>query len=202
MITVAKFRMDKNKDLHEKLKEEEKNKIKSKANDYEKKVSKLDPEIKVGNSENEPKEEKKIKKKEKQKQEEKEVSFPIVETEKEELQKPVLKYEYNEEIYSQNEDIKNERLNFEERMGIEEILRKKIEQQQQLKEKNKIKTTPFSKDYTPKDMQQGIDQALGVDARSVLNISGGKIGLKIFFSIFFLMALAGVAAWLIVWLVF
>ena len=62
-------------------------------------------------------------------------------------------------------------ISYTSKLSIEEILRAKLEKQQKLKDSKKgYKKTPYTKSYTPADMQKNINQRDGIDIRKEANL--------------------------------
>ena len=62
-------------------------------------------------------------------------------------------------------------ISYTSKLSIEEILRAKLEKQQQLKDSKKgYKKSPYTKSYTPQDMQKNINQKDGIDIRKEANL--------------------------------
>lgn len=89
-------------------------------------------------------------------------------------------------------------ISYTDKLSVEEILRAKLEKQQQLKESKKgYKKSPNTKTYTPEMMQKNINVKEGVDIRKEANIRVKKNNNgPIAFLVFLLIAViaAGVAA--------
>ena len=62
-------------------------------------------------------------------------------------------------------------LSYTDKLSVEEILRAKLEKQQQLKDNKKVyKKSPITSEYTPEMMQKNINQQEGVNVRKEANI--------------------------------
>ena len=62
-------------------------------------------------------------------------------------------------------------ISYTSKLSVEEILRAKLEKQQQLKDSKKgYKKSPFTETYTPEMMQKSINQQEGIDIRKEANI--------------------------------
>ncbi len=191
---MASTRMDKNKKLHQELKEEERIQQTSKAKEYEEKVKSLDPFITKENAIVEPEDEDLDHLLDKYDEEddnleddflnEEETEEATVEVVEEQgknvptstslIKKPELKYEYTKEIFESNKEIAEQPLTFTDKIYVEELLRKRIEEQEKLREKSKrIRRTPTTKEYTAEDMQERIKILDGVDIRKELRKGKG-----------------------------
>lgn len=66
-------------------------------------------------------------------------------------------------------------ISYTSKLSVEEILRAKLEKQQQLKDSKKgYKKSPFTESYTPEMMQKSINQQEGIDIRKEANIKVKK----------------------------
>ena len=75
------------------------------------------------------------------------------------------------EVVKEEEFVVEQPISYTSKLSIEEILRAKLEKQQKLKDSKKIyKKAPFTKSYTPEDMQRNINQRDGIDIRKEANI--------------------------------
>ena len=120
---------------------------------------------------------------EKKSVEKQEVQQPIVEVKKQEVI-PVAKPKKNEvavvkekpKVKAKAEVIEEEfvttqPVSYKDRLSIEEVLRVKLEKQQQLKNQKRLyKKTPVTETYTSEMMQKNINQKDGVDVRREVNI--------------------------------
>lgn len=112
-----------------------------------------------------------------------------VELVKEEIVKKEVKIEKKQEIVPVSKKKKNQvavvkdkkdveedfvveqPISYTSKLSVEEILRAKLEKQQQLKDSKKvIKKSPITESYTPEMMQKNISQNEGVDIRKEANI--------------------------------
>ena len=62
-------------------------------------------------------------------------------------------------------------VSYKDKLSVEELLRAKLEKQQQLKDSKRIyKRTPYTETYTPAVMQKNINQRDGINVRKEVNI--------------------------------
>lgn len=178
---MATTRMEKFREIHKRLKEEEKNQS-SKSIDYKKRLQALDPTF------NDKKEEPLVTEKEKEvivekqpKQVEDKVVNKIDEGEKKDetdnnqlaevVEKPVLKYQYSKEIFEGNEEISKNPASFTDKISVEELLRVRIEEQERLRANKKMTSrTPNTAEYTPQMMHERITPHEGVDIRKEVKL--------------------------------
>ena len=82
-------------------------------------------------------------------------------------------------------------ISYTDKLSVEEILRAKLEKQQQLKNEKKVyKKSPVTSTYTPEMMQKNINQKEGVDIRKEANIRvRNNNNLKIAICVFLLIAI-------------
>ena len=208
---MSTSRMQKNKNIHDKLKQEEKEQHTTISQEYENILEDLDPSLTKGNKIGEDlpdfgiEDEEKLDKlfdKEYDKNyskdmddflnefadEEDEFDFDSKEEEKkpeekenttqkfdiQPVEKPTLEYNYSKEIFENNKEISEQLVTFTDKISVEELLRKRIEEQEKLLEsKKRAKKTPTNKDYTSKQMQERVNVLEGVDIRK--EISSKKI---------------------------
>lgn len=103
-----------------------------------------------------------------------------------------------EEVFEE-EFVVEQPISYTNKLSVEEILRAKLEQQQQLKDSKKgYKKSPNTKTYTPEMMQKNINVKEGVDIRKEANIRvkknrNGSIAFLVFLLIVVIAAGIGLA---------
>lgn len=149
---MAKSRVEKNKSLYDELESEEFELEDISSSKVEKKEKEQLP-VKVEKQE-------KVKKHE------------VVPVKKRELIKVSEKKKKKKKNIIDDEDFVVEQpISYTDKLSVEEILRLKLEKQQQLKKDKKIyKRTPITKTYTAEMMQKNINQKDGVDVRKEVNL--------------------------------
>lgn len=169
---MAKSRIEKNKKLYEDLDKEMKN---SKENIYEEKLSKLDPSLmddsfEEGNTKKENNKKTDSKKDNVLDEISKEVNTDK-KIKKDEIVVVKEKKKSKKEEVIEDENIFTGAVSFTDKLSVEEILRAKIEKQEQIKNSKKAgKKAPTDKNYTSSMMQERIKQHEGVDVRKETNI--------------------------------
>ena len=118
---------------------------------------------------------------------------------KEEKKLPVVekkKIEIKQEV-KQDDFVVEQPISYTSKLSIEEILRAKLEKQQKLKDSKKgYKKSPYTKSYTPQDMQKNINQKDGIDIRKEANIRIKQKGNgPIVFLVFLLMLVIAAGAY-------
>ena len=98
---------------------------------------------------------------------------PVKETKK----LPVAEKKKVEVNFPEEDFVVEQPISYTSKLSIEEILRAKLEKQQKLKDSKKgYKKSPYTKSYTPQDMQKNISQKDGIDIRKEANIKVKKPG--------------------------
>ena len=131
----------------------------------------------------------------------KEVKMEPVVSKKQELV-PVKKPKKNEvairkskkvEIVNDDDFVIEQPISYTDKLSVEEILRARLEKQQELKDRKKgYKKTPHTPNYTPEMMQKNIKQHKGIDIRKEANIKVRRenSGFTMVLLIFLLMTVA------------
>lgn len=120
--------------------------------------------------------------------EEKQEVLPIVKKKKNEVTVVEEKEEFEDDF------VVEQPISYTSKLSVEEILRAKLEKQQQLKDSKKVvKKSPITESYTPEMMQKNINQREGVDIRKEANIRVKKNNNKAIALLVFLL-LAVIAA--------
>lgn len=89
---------------------------------------------------------------------------------------PAIKKKNEVAVVKEKEDFEEDfvveqPISYTSKLSVEEILRAKLEKQQQLKDSKKVaKKSPITNSYTPEMMQKNISQNEGVDIRKEANI--------------------------------
>ena len=90
-------------------------------------------------------------------------------------QKKALPVVEKKKVEKKEEFVVEQPISYTSKLSIEEILRAKLEKQQKLKDSKKgYKKSPYTKSYTPEDMQRNINQREGIDIRKEANIKVKK----------------------------
>lgn len=131
------------------------------------------------------------------KQEVKEEIVPVEKQElvpiKEKKKLPVVEKKKPEVKVQEDDFVVEQPISYTSKLSIEEILRAKLEKQQKLKDSKKgYKKSPYTKSYTPQDMQKNINQREGVDIRKEANIrlKRGSNGPIVFLVILLILVIA------------
>lgn len=209
---MSETRMNKNKKIHQKLKQEEQEQF-AKTIEYEKKVKSIDPVFDDSTTQEENKEssdddfesfDKSIKERnlkilanaeksmnayldeedeededddddnnEKEIEVKNKVAVKEHVIDKKEvidiIEKPVLNYEYSKEYFEKNKEIGDQPVSFSDKISVEELLRVRIEEQEQIKQRiDRGLLSPTNNDYTSEMMQTNINIVEGVNIRRLL----------------------------------
>lgn len=175
---MAKSRVEKNKSLYEELELEsfELEDITSEPKKVE--VKKAEPKVEVTK---------------------KQEIVPVKEEKKNEVALVKEKKKAKVEEVFEEEFVVEQPISYTDKLSVEEILRAKLEKQQQLKDSKKgYKKTPNTKTYTPEMMQKNINVKEGVDIRKEANIrvkknNNGSIAFLVFLLILVIAAGIGLA---------
>ena len=93
----------------------------------------------------------------------------------EEKKQEVAVIEEKKEETIEDDFVVEQPISYTSKLSVEEILRAKLEKQQQLKDSKKgYKKSPFTESYTPEMMQKNISQEDGIDIRKEANIKMKK----------------------------
>ncbi len=132
----------------------------------------------------------------------KEEMLPVVKKEKKH-EVAVVKEKQKKKDVIEEEFIVEQPISYTDKLSVEEILRAKLEKQQQLKNDKRVyKKSPITETYTPEMMQKNINQKEGIDIRKEANIKVKKNNNGVVaFLVLLLMAVvaAGVIAAYVIW---
>ena len=170
---MAKSRVEKNKKLYETLDEEMKN---NKGNIYEEKLKAIDPYL--DNDVEEKKYPVETIKNSKKNEVKSFSSLAVIaktvnekKTKKNDLVPVKKKNESKKMLEDKEEDYFEDPISFTDKLSVEQILRAKLEKQENLKNSKKnVKKSPNDETYTPEMMQERIKLHEGVNVRKEANV--------------------------------
>lgn len=161
---MAKSRVEKNKKLYDELETNEFELEDIATSKKEKKEEKVEEVFELEDISNAKVEEANVVVKEEKKQE----LVPVKKPKKHEVS---VRSKKKVEIVNDDDFVVEQPISYTNKLSIEEVLRARLEKQQELKDRKKgYKKTPNTPSYTPEMMQKNIKQHKGIDIRKVANI--------------------------------